>query len=95
MAKFAVIENELILNIIEADSKEIAESATGHTCIEFTDEPAGPGGRYVNGVFIQVQPYPSWVLNQDNIWEAPVPTPTEPGPWRWDEDSTSWVKLEK
>lgn len=38
MAKFAVIENEKVINLIVADTKEIAETATGFTCVEFTSE---------------------------------------------------------
>ena len=36
MAKFAVLDNNIVINIIVADTKEIAEEATGFTCIEYT-----------------------------------------------------------
>lgn len=46
------------------------------------------------GAFISPQPFPSWVLNPDTaLWDAPVPMPTEGGPWVWDEDSLSWVEV--
>lgn len=46
------------------------------------------------GAFIPPQPFPSWVLNPDTaLWDAPVPMPTEGGPWRWDEDTLSWVEV--
>lgn len=35
--KYAVIENNKVVNVIIADSKEIAEEATGLTCIDCTD----------------------------------------------------------
>lgn len=38
MANFAVINGNKVENIIVADSKEIAEEATGLTCIEYTVE---------------------------------------------------------
>jgi hypothetical protein len=38
MAKFAVIENGIVQNIILADSKEISEIVTGLTCVESTPE---------------------------------------------------------
>lgn len=38
MANFAVIENNLVINIIVADDVEIAEQITGKTCIEYTNE---------------------------------------------------------
>lgn len=42
-------------------------------------------------VFIAPQPYPSWSLNSNYDWVAPVPCPTE-GHWIWDEDAGDWVE---
>ena len=38
MTNYAVIKNNKVKNIIVADSKEIAEEATGLLCVEYTDE---------------------------------------------------------
>ena len=47
------------------------------------------------GAFIPPQPFPSWVLNPDTaLWDAPVPMPTEGGPWSWDEATLTWVEIE-
>lgn len=92
MAKFAVIDKDAVLNVIEAESKEVAELVTGHTCIEYTDEPAEPNGFYKNKTFIKAQPYPSWNLN-GMVWEAPTPKPEDGGSYRWDEDTLSWIEL--
>lgn len=47
-----------------------------------------------DGAFIPPQPFPSWTLNPDTaLWDAPVPMPTEGGPWRWDEETLSWVEV--
>lgn len=47
------------------------------------------------GAFIPPQPYSSWVLNPDTaLWDAPVPTPPDGGPWTWDEDTLSWVEVD-
>jgi len=44
------------------------------------------------GVFYAPQPYPDWILNTSTfLWEAPVPMPTEGGPYLWDEATLSWV----
>jgi hypothetical protein len=59
---FAVIENNIVTNIIVADSKAIAEEVTGFTCIEYADEDMPHIGLgYVDGVF-----------------EQPVAVPVEP-----------------
>ena len=52
MAKYAVIDNELVINIIVADSKEIAEEASGKLCIEYTTEPVCFGTPYQDGNFV-------------------------------------------
>lgn len=62
----------------------------------FRKQYAGIGFTYdpVADVFIAPQPFPSWVLNPDTaLWDAPVPMPTEGGPWVWDEDTMSWVEV--
>lgn len=44
--------------------------------------------------FIEPQPFPSWTLNPETaLWDAPVPMPTEGGPWSWDEDTLAWVEV--
>lgn len=97
MKKFAVLENELIVNTIVADSKEIAEQVTGKTCIEFTNEPAETGGTYVNNKFISKQPYPSWVRVGESAWEAPVKypevSPENPKRYIWDESVINWIEV--
>lgn len=53
MANYAVIDNNIVINIIVADTKEIAEEVTGLTCVEYTDEnPAGIGWTYDGENFI-------------------------------------------
>ena len=92
MANFAVLDGENIINTIVADSKAIAEEVTGKTCVEFTAiDYAQVGGTYVGGVFLSPKPYSSWVLNADNLWEAPVARPEE-GSYIWDEPTVSWIE---
>lgn len=98
MANYAVLENENIINIIIADSKEIAEEITGKVCIEYTDtDPVGVGGFYRNETFIQKPPYMTWVLNQDNQWVAPVDYPVldpeNPKEYYWSDDQINWVEI--
>jgi hypothetical protein len=53
MANYAVIQNNIVTNVIVADSKEIAEEVTGLVCIEYTEEnPAGIGWVYDGTNFI-------------------------------------------
>lgn len=45
--------------------------------------------------FIAKKPYPSWVLNSDKDWEAPVPLPESKTieDCYWDEELVSWVDI--
>ena len=55
------------------------------------------GGTYdpQRDAFIPVKVFPSWVLDEQTCnWVAPVPQPTEPGRWMWDEETQSWVNRE-
>lgn len=52
MATFAVIESNKVTNIIVADTKEVAETVTGLTCVEYTEEdPVGIGWTYNGSTF--------------------------------------------
>ena len=44
-----------------------------------------------NDVFIAPSPFPSWTLNDQYEWEAPVAPPTVGGRYLWDEETGSWV----
>ena len=44
---YAVIENGIVVNLIVADSLEIAEQATGLLCVHYTDDnPASIGDKF-------------------------------------------------
>jgi hypothetical protein len=47
-----------------------------------------------NDVFITPQPYPSWTLDSNFDWEAPVPYPTDGANYVWDEETQTWVPVE-
>ena len=42
-------------------------------------------------VFVAPQPFPSWILSADYLWEAPVVMPTDDKFYTWDESAQSWV----
>jgi hypothetical protein len=46
---YAVINNNTVINIIVADTQEIAELITGQSCIEYTDETPVNIGWVYNG----------------------------------------------
>jgi hypothetical protein len=53
MATYAVVKENIVENVIVAQSLEIAQEITGNTCIEYTDEnPACIGWSYDGITFI-------------------------------------------
>ena len=53
---------------------------------------AGVGFTYDESAdaFVPIKPYPSWVLNSEYRWDAPVPYPADGNNYRWDESGQSW-----
>lgn len=50
-----------------------------------------------NDAFYAPQPYASWSLDENFIWQAPVPYPEDASPekiYEWDEDNLTWKLVE-
>jgi hypothetical protein len=43
-----------------------------------------------NDYFFAPQPYPSWELDDDAKWQAPVAYPTDGEAYTWNEDDLKW-----
>ena len=56
---------------------------------------ASIGGTYdlTNNRFVRAQPYPSWTLDDNFVWQPPTPHPgvADGSAKRWDENNLSWV----
>lgn len=61
----------------------------------FRKQYAGIGFRYDADadVFIEPSPYPSWILNGQHDWEAPIPLPIEGGKYQWNEEAQTWDEM--
>jgi hypothetical protein len=55
---------------------------------------AGIGFSYdpIRDEFVAPKPYPSWSLDANNDWQAPVQKPSEDGLWQWHEDTQEWTR---
>ena len=60
----------------------------------FRGNYAGIGYKYHSDIdaFAPLQPYPSWTLNANVVWQPPVAMPTD-GIYSWDEVTQAWVKV--
>jgi len=103
-----VHNNELLVGEDESEEKGIdfCESLFGHrnwvqtsynSNIRYNFAGIGYTWDPDNNAFYAPQPYPSWSLNEDYIWEAPIPYPedaSEDKIYTWDEENQKWKVTE-
>jgi hypothetical protein len=109
MKYFAKLDlNNTVINVVQCDDDATEESMNillGHTHKETWKDGsqrqryAQKDGTYdpAKDVFIDYQTYPSWSLDSNNEWQAPVAYPnsiawgeTDVHPVEWDEDNQRW-----
>ena len=58
----------------------------------FRKHYAGIGYKYDAAIdaFVPPQPYPSWTLDADANWQAPVAMPTDGEMYSWNESTQAW-----
>jgi hypothetical protein len=98
-----VNNNELLVDGIEVESKgiEFCQSLFGGTWKQTSyngtirKQYAGIGYTYneTADVFITPKPYPSWSLDANYDWQAPVERPADGKLYSWDEANQVWVEL--
>ena len=100
-----VANEELLSNGVELEAKGIVfcKSLFGEDTnwkqtsynASFRKNYAGIGFTYdpVADHFHAPQPYPSWTLNEDAQWEAPVAYPTDGKDYAWFEPNQEWVEV--
>mgnify|MGYP003115474488 FL=1 len=100
-----VHNNELLVDGEESETKGIdfCESIYGHRNwvqtsyngnIRYNYAGLGYSWDSENDAFIAPQPYPSWSLNDNYKWEAPIPYPNDENTYSWDEDNQEWKIVE-
>lgn len=97
-----VANNELLLDGVESEAKGVifCKSLFGEdtnwvqTSYNATIRKnyAGIGFSYnaIHDVFTTPQPFPSWLLDENYDWQAPISKP-ELGDWCWNESQFEWV----
>lgn len=110
MAYFAKIENNIVTSVLAVPDAEehrgqdfLAEDlGLGGVWIQTSyngrirKQYAGIGFTYDStaDVFITPQPFPSWTLDDNFDWQAPVSRPDEITNWLWDEENHRWINDE-
>jgi len=92
MADFAVVKDNVVVNVVVAESEEIAESVTNLSVVPITDNVPGMNWTLESDGWRPAQPFSSWLWDGTK-WEPPVSHPATPGSWSWDENTISWINL--
>ncbi len=100
-----VVNNEDILDEngqeSEAIGKQFCTNLLGGEWVQtsynnnFRKQYASIGYSYnaAGDVFVTPKPYPSWTLDGNFDWQAPVPMPGDHDNYVWDEDAQQWVEI--
>ena len=98
-----VANAELLVDGVESETKgiEFCQSLFGGTWIQTSYNSkirgkfAGIGDVYDATLdrFIPEQPYPSWSLDKNFIWQPPVAYPSDGNGYDWNESSKSWDEI--
>lgn len=94
MADFAIVEDGKVVNVIVADSEQIAEAMTGLDVLPVIDGAPGIGWTLEVDGWRSPFPFPSWSWD-GTTWTppSPMPEPDETGWWAWDEDAQAWTLM--
>lgn len=98
-----VANDELLVDGVESETKgiEFCQSLLGGRWVQTSyngsirKNYAGIGFIYDLSLdaFYAPQPYHSWVLDEDAVWQAPVTYPTDGKIYLWDETTLQWVEV--
>jgi hypothetical protein len=103
VVKVLVVHNsELLVDGVEVESKgaEFCQSLFGGDWVQTSynhnirKQYAGIGYTYneIADVFIAPQPFPSWSLDANYDWQAPIDYPADGKLYSWDEANQIWVE---
>lgn len=90
----AEIQDNIVVQIIEGSSYWANEKLEG-TWIDIDGFNIGLGYTYLPDVnkFIAPQPFSSWSLNSEYIWQPPIAYPNDGKIYNWNEDNLNWEEI--
>jgi hypothetical protein len=58
----------------------------------FRKQYAGVGFYYdeTKDIFVSPQPFPSWILDENNDWKTPMEKPSDAKMYIWNEETLTW-----
>ena len=109
MAYYAFLDdNNQVIEVISGRDESDGDWETyygqlrGHRCVRTSyngnirKQFAGIGYTYdqTADVFIRPQPFPSWTLDTNHDWQAPLARPTDGRDYYWNEAQQKWVLID-
>jgi hypothetical protein len=106
MAYFAQIVDDIVIEVIVVNDDvpngaQFAHDLLGGVWVQTFDNTEGKNFASINYTydainnnFIAPQPYPSWTLDSNDIWQPPIPQPPAPPQTVWSEQLQQWVPVE-
>jgi hypothetical protein len=96
----AEIKNYIVQRIIVADSVEWCIDTFGGEWVRTYYNTTGHNFAGIGFIyypdkdnFSSPQPYPSWTLDGNCIWQPPVPYPSDGNIYIWDEQQQKWILI--
>ena len=84
MKNYALVENNKVINVSVANNDW--DSTGWIECGE-----VGIGWNYDGAKFYPDQPYSSWTLDSNGVWQPPIPYPADVMRAEWDESQGAWI----
>jgi len=91
--RYAIVKNNIVENVIEYETQPTTPPPgfeEGYVAIQ--SDFVSVGWSYKDELFTPPQPYPSWVL-VNNEWEAPISKPQDNKMYMWDDTTLSWIEI--
>lgn len=102
MAQYSVIENDIVINVIEADEdyiKKIVRRNPLSKCKKHEGDNKGMKGGLLDDKtqkFIPIKPYDDWVLDKRTLeWKSPKDSPKDNKEYQWDAETKDWLDIEE
>lgn len=92
MPIYAHVKDNVVVNTIVAEI-DVIDLLPNKNEFVLTDGTVSIDSNYDGVNFIAPQPYPSWVLNENKKWEAPVTKPSDNKNYVWFELNRQWIEL--
>jgi hypothetical protein len=97
---YAFIKNDKVVNVVVFDdpTEEILQIFKNEHEVDLIIEATLKtvvGGTFDGNNFWIIQPFPSWIKNENTIeWEAPTEMPIDGFDYQWNESKLKWVKID-